>query len=148
MVSKQVGFFGQPVSWYVDQGELSFVGLAAAVSLVYLISFWLELTYLDHLSPMILVFQVAAAAATAYQVGVRVTATPAQLAVACALIGAAGGILSAVWALFRFHYWWLALNLVAEPVWSALLAVAVGLLTFGFFKLPALVRSRANTQPT
>lgn len=134
--------------WYVDQSELSFVGLASAVILSFLVSFWVELTYLDHLSPMTLMFQVAAAAATAYRVGVRGLATPPQVVFTCGLVAAAGGFLAAALALFRYHYWWLALNLFTEPVWSAVLGVAVGLLTVGFFKLPALARSRAGAQLT
>lgn len=147
MVAKQAGMFRQPMRWYVDQAELSFIGLASAVALSYLASFWLELNYIDHLSPMTLLFQVVASAATAYRVGVHGQATPPQASAACAMVAAAGGLVAAAFALFRYHYWWLALNLVTEPIWSALLGVAVGLLTLGFFKLPAFVRSRANAEP-
>lgn len=142
MARDHSGLFGESMQWYVDQAELPWVGLAAATTLLYLASFWLNLSYLDHVSPSALVLQIAAAAATAYRVGVRRHALVPQVAATCALVGGAGGAVSALWALIRFGTWWLVPNLITEPVWSLLLAAAVGLLTLGFFKLPAVVRPR------
>lgn len=134
------GIFGEAMQWYVDQAEQPWLGLASAISLLYLASFWLNLSYLDHVSPTLLVLQTAAAAATAYRVGVRGHALMPQVTATCALVGAAGGAVSALWAFIRFGNWWLVPNLITEPMWSLLLATAVGLLTLGFFKLPAVVR--------
>jgi len=143
MVSNtDANLFGQPVSWYVEAAEWPFVALSSSLSLLYLASFWLQLSYLDWLQPMVLMLQVLAAVITAYLVGIRQGNNWKQLSVVCCLVGSTAGLVSATWALLRYagtsliFTISLVFNFVTEPVWSGLLAAAVALLTLVFFNLP------------
>jgi hypothetical protein len=134
--------FGQTVTWYVAAAEWPLVVLGSGLSLLYLSSFWLQLSYLDWLQPLVLMFQVVAAVITAYLVGIRQGNSWQQLAIVCCLIGSAAGLVSAIWALLRYagtslvFTVALVFNFVTEPVWSGLLAASVALLTLVFFNLP------------
>lgn len=140
--------FGKSTRWYVDQAEWSWFGLVLVISAVYLGSFWLEVSYLTLMAPLVLILQVTIIAATSYLVGVRRQSSLAQTTTVCALVAFGGGAAAAVWAVIRFWHPWLFLNLVTEPVWSALLAVLVSAATIGFFRLPALInRLRVIFQP-
>ncbi len=141
-------FFGKPVRWYVDQAEWPFVTLSLVVTAAYIGSFWLEVSYLALMAPLVFMLQVAAGVAVAYLTGVRLSSTLVQTMAVCAFVAFGGGAVSALWAVLRFWYPWLVLNLVTEPVWSVFLAVFVSLATVGFFQLPRLVnRLRAVFQP-
>ncbi|MBI5466136.1 MAG: hypothetical protein HY974_02525 [Candidatus Kerfeldbacteria bacterium] len=137
-----VSLFGQPVAWYVEAAEWPLVALSSSLSLLYLASFWLQLSYLDWLQPLVLILQVLVAVVTAYLVGIRQGNNWKQLFVVCCLVGSTAGLVSALWALI--HYAGTSLvftislifNFVTEPVWSGLLAAAVSLLTLAFFHLP------------
>lgn len=143
---KEVGLCAQPMRWYVDQAEWPFVGLAVALSFCYIGSFWLEVSYLTLMAPLVLILQVVAASLTAYLVGVRQPATWQQVGITCLLVGFGGGAISALWSLIRFLYGWLVLNLLAEPVWSGLLSGIVGVVTVIFFHLPGWLKALNEPQ--
>lgn len=130
------GFAGKPVRFYVDAAELPWFYFSLAIVLVYLGSFWLAVSYLTVMAPLILVGQIVTAMVTAYLLGVRAGHRWVQVAVTCFIVGAATGLVSAVLAVVRFHYAWLIANVVVEPVWSGLIAAAAGLATHVFFHLP------------
>ncbi len=134
------GLFGNPVRFYVEAAELPWVALTGGIALVYILSYWLAGLDIMVMPPLVLILQVLGASLTAYLTGVREEATWAQTLIVCLLVGIATGAVSALLALFRFWYPWLIFNLVVEPVWSGLLAVAVGSVTISFFHLPALLK--------
>lgn len=137
-----VGLFGREMRWYVDQAEWPFVALASVFILGFIVSYWLEISYLEVVAPLALVIQIVAAVAVAYLTGIRAGATLGQVTITCALVAAAGGLINAFFSFIRFFYPWLLLNLVTEPIWSALLAVGIGIITIGFFNLPKLIKSK------
>ncbi|MDP3986509.1 MAG: hypothetical protein Q8P77_03750 [Candidatus Veblenbacteria bacterium] len=137
---QEAGLLGQPMRWYVDQAERPWVGLSLFLLLGFVSSFWLEISYLEVVAPLALVAQLLAAVVAAYLTGVHGGATWGQTLITCLLVGAGGGLVSAVLSFIRFFYPWLLLNLVTEPVWSGLLAAGVGVITIGFFHLPELIR--------
>lgn len=145
MANGNSGIFGQPMRWYVDQAEWPFVALSSIFILGFIVSYWLEISYLEVVAPLALVVQIVAAAVVAYLTGVRSGVALSQTLVVCALVSAAGGLVNALLSFIRFFYPWLLLNLVTEPVWSALLAVGVGLITIGFFHLPKLIKSKQSS---
>ncbi len=142
---KETGIFGQPIRWYIDQAEWPLVGLALAYIVGFISSYWIEAPYLDIVAPLSLVFQLVAAVATAYLTGVHGGAGLKPTLVTCFLVGLAGGIVSAVLSFIRFFYAWLLFNIITEPVWSGLMAAAVGSITIAFFNLPKLVKQRETT---
>lgn len=139
MAKSSLGVFGQPVRFYVEAAGLPWVVLSGTIIFTYVLSYWLVGLDVMVLPPLVLMLQVLGAALTAYLVGVRGGATWGQTALTCLLVGVGAGLVSAILALFRFWYLWLVFNVVVEPVWSGLLAAAVGLITLGFFRLPALL---------
>ncbi|MFZ5391292.1 MAG: hypothetical protein ACOZAJ_03400 [Patescibacteria group bacterium] len=132
-----VELFQKPVSWYVDQAEWPVAGLALVIVATYAASFWLDWSYLRMVFPLVLIYQVVAAVLNGY-LSLKRPADLKQTAAICLLTAAIGAIISALAALLRFWYPWLFFNLIAEPVWSGLLAIIVGGLSFGFFHLPVL----------
>lgn len=139
-VVQETGIFGQPVSWYVDQAEWPFVGLALAYIVGFVSSYWVEASYLEVVAPLALVAQMLAAILTAYLTHIHKGAKLSQTLLVCALVGFTGGLVSAVLVFIRFFYAWMLLNIVTEPIWSGLMAAVVGLVTIGFFNLPKLVK--------
>lgn len=137
---QETGLFGQPMRWYMDQAEGPFIGLALAFLVGYIGSYWLEVSYLEVVAPLVLVAQLVAAVVTAYLTGVHGGASLTQTILVCLLVGGSGGAISAILAFIRFFYPWLLLNLVTEPVWSGLIAGCLGAVTIGFFKLPKLIK--------
>lgn len=140
----ELGLFGQPMRWYVDKAEWPFVTLSLFFILGFIISYWLPVSYLEVVSPLILIAQVVAAVTTSYLTGVRSGATLAQTIVTCALVGAFAGEVAALLSFIRFFYPWLLLNLVVEPFWSGLLAGSIGAVTIGFFSLPKFIKKQQN----
>lgn len=136
----EVGIFGQPMRWYVDRAEWSWAGLSLVFFFGFLVSYWVEVSYLEIVAPLALVAQVVTAIVATYLVGIRDGATIPQTLVVCALVGVGGGAVNALLSFIRFFYPWLLLNLVIEPVWSALLTAGVSLVTIGFFQLPKLIK--------
>jgi hypothetical protein len=140
MAKPTSGIFGQPVRAYVEAVELPWLLMVGGVALIYVVSYWLGSLDILTLPPLVLFLQVLGSAICAYLVGVKQGNTWSQTALACALVGFSGGVVSAVLALFRFWHFWLVFNIVVEPVWSGLLGAAVGLVTLGFFHLPLLIK--------
>jgi len=134
------GLLGNPVRFYVEAAELPWAALSGAVLLAYVLSYWLPSLDIMVMPPLVLILQVLGATLTAYLVGVREGNSWAQTVAVCLMVGIAAGILSALLQLFRFWYPWLIFNLVVEPIWSGLLAAAVGSVTLGFFRLPSLLK--------
>ena len=141
----EAGIFGQPMRWYVDRAEWSFVYLSLFFIFGFLLSYWLQVSYLDLVAPLNLVAQIVAAIVTAYFTGIRHGATLAQTVLTCLLVGAFAGLVAAILSFIRFFYPWLLLNLVTEPVWSALLAASMGAITIGFFHLPKLIKKQQTS---
>ena len=137
-----VGLFGQSMRWYVDRAEWPFVALCLFFLFGFLISYWVEFSYFEVVAPLVLVAQMVAAIVAAYLTGIRHGATLAQTVITCLLLGAFSGAINAVLSFIRFFYPWLLLNLVTEPVWSALLAGGMGAVTIGFFYLPKLIKKQ------
>lgn len=142
---KQVGIFGKTMREYVDAGELPWVSLAVVLTFMYVGSYWLSVSYLNLMAPLTLIVLVVVAIVVAYLRGVRGEFDFKQTLLLCGLIGMLGGVLSAILALVRFWYWWLAFNLLTEPVWSAVLCAFVAALTIFFFRLPIWVRQFHNS---
>ncbi len=136
----QVTLLGQSASRYVERAELPVVVLTTVIVLVYLISFWLPVSYLGVVTPLILLIQVIVSAGVGYLTGVRGGASWLQTALVGVLVAGWGGVVSAILALFRFNYYWLIPNIITEPVWSGILGAIISALTVGFFNLPGIAQ--------
>ncbi|MBU1038998.1 hypothetical protein KKC17_02065 [Patescibacteria group bacterium] len=136
-----IELFQKPMRWYLDVAELPFVFLSLIIILTYTGSFWLDWSYVRMVFPLVLIYQLVAAVVNAYLSLVQ-PANLKQTAVICLLTAVGGALVSAVAALIRFWYPWLFFNLIAEPIWSGLLAIIVGVLAFGFFHLPKFARTK------
>lgn len=136
MDSPSLGFLGNTIRYYIDKAEKPFAVQALILALFYILTFWLQVSYLDIVAPFTMALQVVVASVTAYVVGIQTGASWKVTAIICIIVGFAGGVVSALLSLVRFWYPWLIMNLIVEPVWSGLLAGTVSLLTIGFFGLP------------
>lgn len=137
-----VGLFGQSMRWYVDRAEWPAVALSLFFIFGFIINYWVQFSYLEVAAPLALVAQMVAAIATAYLTGIRQGATLPQTIVTCALVGIFSGSINALLSFIHFFYPWLLLNLITEPVWSALLAGGIGAVTIGFFSLPRFIKKQ------
>ncbi|MEK7496568.1 MAG: hypothetical protein AAB657_01545 [Patescibacteria group bacterium] len=132
--NQPVLIFNQPVRFYIEAAVRPFVILSAILSFLFLISFWLQLSYLSVAAPIVLFLQIAMACYVGWKLGVIAKLNWRELMLVAGLVGAGAGFVSAVWSLVRFWYVWLAFNLITEPVLSALLASVVSIITVWFFK--------------
>lgn len=139
MTSKQpaaVNWFNYPVSFYFDLIERPWAGFSLLLLALYLLSFWLELNYLEVIIPLTLAGQILTVGVATYWYGIRRPLPLKSLLALGGLLGGWLGLTSALLALLRWWHLWLFFNLITESMLTAALGVMVALGTIWLFKLP------------
>ncbi|MFA4936958.1 MAG: hypothetical protein WC575_01505 [Patescibacteria group bacterium] len=141
MVNKNqvsASLFGYPVSFYINKAELPWAIYALCMFVLYVTTFWFNLSYLAVLVPVSFIGSIITVAAATYFYGVK-TSLPLSANLTLGIIlGLLLGLISALLALVRFWYIWLFFNVITESITLAVLGLVVALLTILLFKLPWL----------
>lgn len=136
--ASSVSWFNYPVAFYFDMLERPWAIFSGCWLVVYILSFRLEISYLDLIVPATLITQILTVGAAIYWYAVR---RPLPWASALAFGGLLGffiGLSSAILAFLRWWHLWLFFNLITESIITMAIGVAVALATIWLFKLPWL----------
>ncbi|HBV33281.1 TPA: hypothetical protein DIC39_01920 [Patescibacteria group bacterium] len=133
-----VSWFNYPVAFYFDMLERPWAIFSGLWLIVYILSFRLEISYLDLIVPAALVTQILTVGAAVYWYAIR---RPLPLNSALAFGGLLGffiGLSSALLAWLRWWHLWLFFNIIAESMIILVVGVVVALGIIWLFKLPWL----------
>lgn len=144
--NKPLEIWGHSIRWYIDEAEKPSLILAGIVLAIYVITFWIEMSYLGWLSPSLMFILIGGSIVYTYFFIVKKNLGWREGFIICGAMGFVFGLASAVLALVRFWYGWLVINLAFEPFISALLAAGVSFVTWYFFKLPPLIKHNQSNE--
>lgn len=142
--SNSITIAGQPVRFYIDRAELPWSIFALVIFLGYLVSYWVNWSYLDVLSPLSLISQIVVVIGATYFFSWRLSLPWPVLISYSAILGLLMGLWSSLLAWVRFWYFWLFFNIIVETIISILLALAVATATMIILKLLIKIKPLAK----
>ncbi|MFH1867012.1 MAG: hypothetical protein ABIJ81_02925 [Patescibacteria group bacterium] len=136
--------FNQPIRFYIDTLELPWVVFSLFLFTLFVVTFWLDIPYLELIVPITLVSEVLTVAIAVYFYAVKKEMILSTSLALGATLGFFLGLISAILALVRFWHIWLVFNLITESVMSALLGLIIALLVKMAFRLPWFNKSKSQ----